>query len=157
MPMDDELRCLLDQMEKRFGERIEAEVRRLDSLRQADKLAVEVAHEGVKGRMEGFPQQYATKQDQDAIKEPAQRLEKDSISREVYDQAHNNLRTDVSRKLEQQVFESTLAEWVTWRRQVEQRLAAGSGLQHGVSRTIAWAFAGVAAVAAATSLILNYN
>lgn len=157
MAMDDELRCLLEQMEARFGDRIDAEMRRIEQLRESDQLAVRVAYEGVRDRMEGFPQQYATRSEQEGIKDTAQRLEKDSISRELYDAAHNQLRADVSRKLESQVFESTLAEWVTWRRQVEQRLAAGSGLQHGVSRTIAWAFAGVAAIAAATGLVLNYN
>ena len=74
-------------------------------------------------RLEGFPQQFATRSEQDAIKDTAQRLEKDSISREIYDANMANMRETLNQKLERQVFESTLQEWVTWRRQVEQRLA----------------------------------
>jgi DNA phosphorothioation-dependent restriction protein DptG len=148
--VNDELRCLIDTIK----ERLEAEIRRLDDLREADKLAVEVAHEGVRERMEGFPQQYATKSEQDAIKETAQRLEKDSIAREIYDNAMAGMQTNVSNKLDKQVFDSTLAEWVTWRRQVEQRLTAASGIQAGVGKTFAWAIAGLGAVATAVAIAL---
>jgi hypothetical protein len=155
--LDDELRCLIESIEKRFADRIDAEMRRIDQLSEAKDEAVKVAHEGVKERMEGFPQQYATKQEQDAIKETAQRLEKDSISREVYDQRMMQVEQRVSLKLEKQVFDSTLAEWVTWRRQVEQRLNASSGIQQGVTRTFTWAVAGLGALATAVALILNFN
>jgi hypothetical protein len=155
--LDEELRCLIESIEKRFVDRIDAEMRRLEQLRQADALAIEVAQKGVQERMSGFPQQYATKSEQDAIKETAQRLEKDSISREIYDQNHNRLRQDISIKLEKQVFESTLGEWVTWRRQVEQRLNASTGIQQGVTRTFTWAIAGLGALATAVALILNFN
>ena len=155
--MNEELRCLLDSIEKRFGDRLDAEMRRLFELRAADAEAIRVAHEGVRERMEGFPQQYATKQEQDALKEGAQRLEKDSISREVYDQRMMQVEQRVSLKLEKQVFDSTLNEWVTWRRQVEQRLNASSGIQKGVARTFTWAIAGISALAAAVALILNFN
>jgi hypothetical protein len=151
--MNDELRCLLDKIE----ERLLAEVKRLDDLREEAKLAVRVAQEGVQERMEGFPQQYATKSEQDAIKETAQRLEKDSISREIYEQSMAQLREGVNQKLEKQVFESTLGEWVTWRRQVEQRLNAQSGISQGVTRTFTWAIAALGALGTAVALILAFN
>jgi hypothetical protein len=155
--MNEEMRCLLIEHARRFDERLDAEMRRLEQLRAADAQAITVAHEGVRERMEGFPQQYATKSEQDAIKETAQRLEKDSVSREIYDQAMNRIRSDVSAKLEKQTFEATLGEWVTWRRQVEQRLSASSGVSQGISRTFAWGLAAVGAMGTAVGLILAFN
>lgn len=149
----DAIYRIVGQLEKR----LDAEIKRTDDLRAADLLARSVAYEGVRERMEGFPQQYATKTEQDAIKDTASRLEKDSISREIYDTNHNALRLDVSRKLDAQVFDATLAEWTTWRRQVEQRLAASQGVQTGISRTFYWAVAGVGAVAAAVAIIISFN
>jgi hypothetical protein len=145
-------RCL-DVLEQRLL----AEIKRLDDLRAADMLAIQVAQEGVAERMQGFPQQYATKSEQDAIKETAQRLEKSSIDREIYDHSMAQMRESVHGKLEKQVFESTLAEWVTWRRQVEQRLNAASGVSQGITRTFTWAIAGLGALATAVALILNFN
>jgi hypothetical protein len=151
--MSEELRCLIDTLK----ERMETEIRRLDDLRESDQRAVAVAHEGVRERMEGFPQQYATKSEQDAIKETAQRLEKSSIDREIYDQAMSQMRESVHSKLEKQVFESTLGEWQTWRRQVEQRLNAASGVSQGISRTFTWAATALGALGTATALILYFN
>lgn len=147
-------RVLLIDMVYRIVSRAE---KRMDDLRVADLRAIEVAHEVLRERMEGFPQLYATKAEQDGIKETAQRLEKDSVSREIYDTNHAALRQEVSRKLEQQVFDATLSEWVTWRRQVEQRLAAQSGVSAGVSRTFYWALAGLGGVATAVAIILSFN
>jgi len=151
--MEDETLRAIDALEKR----LEAEVRRLDDLREADMLAIKVAQEGVGERMQGFPQQYATKPEQDAIKAQAQRLEKDSISREIYDQAMGQIRESTNQKLEKQVFESTLAEWVTWRRQVEQRLAAAAGISSGIGKTFTWAIAAVTGLSVAVGLILHFN
>jgi predicted helicase len=151
--MDEEARCYIDKTE----ERLLAEVQRLDDLRAADQRAVEVAQEGVQERMQGFPQQYATKQEQDAIKETAQRLEASSIDRKVYDQAMSHMREAIHAKLEKQVFESWLAEHTTWRRQVEQRLNAASGISQGISRTFTWAIAALGAVGTAVALILVFN
>lgn len=76
---------------------IAAVERRADALRAADLEAVRVRHADLSARLEGFPQLFATKSELDSIKDTAQRLEKDSVSREVYDQNQQQLDERVSR------------------------------------------------------------
>lgn len=83
---------------------------RFDSLREADRTAVELAHSDLSRRLEGFPQQYATKVEAEAAAAAVARLEKDSLSREVYEQRHEALTNAVTKiehdKLNESVFDT---------------------------------------------------
>jgi hypothetical protein len=72
--LDDEVRCLIEAIEKRF-----------DALREADREAVRLRHAELSLRLEGFPQQFATKDEMRAASEALQRLEKDAVTREIYE------------------------------------------------------------------------
>lgn len=151
--MDEETRYLIEQLDKRFTELLNAEVRRLEELRAADQLAVQVAWRGVSDRMQGFPQQYATKAEQDAIKETAIRLERDSISREVYEQRHTQLTSDVAAALPKLVFDPIVAEWTIWRRQVNTRLDEQAGSKQGMASLIGVAIGAVGLVSAVVVIV----
>ena len=152
-PLNGELRALIHAVEQR----IEAEVRRLDDLRKADLLAREVAFEAVKTVMTGFPEEYARRGDLEAIRETAVRLDRESVKREPYDQAHQNLEQRVDTKLTAQIFETALIEWTTWRTNVNQRLNEQAGASQGIARTFTWAIAATGALGTVVGLILYFN
>jgi hypothetical protein len=54
-------------------------------------VAVELAHSDLSRRLEGFPQQYATKIEAEAAAAAVQRLEKDAVPREIYEQNHKGV------------------------------------------------------------------
>jgi len=85
----------IDDLRNSINKRIEDLRAELLRLREADNKdydrAIQVAYEGVRDRMEGFPQQYATKPDMDSVKEGLQKLERDAISREIYDSQYKAL------------------------------------------------------------------
>jgi hypothetical protein len=110
--MDEELRCLIEQIEKRF-----------DSLRQADREAVELAHADLKERLSGFPAEFAKKGDVDAAKETLQRLETDAISRELYGNDTKNFTTSIN-KLEQEKLPKGVFETFVENYRIEQATAA---------------------------------
>jgi len=149
----EKLRCLFETLDGR----ISSEVRRIDDLRASDLLAREVAFEAVKSVMTGFPEEYARRGDLEAIRETAVRLDRESVKREPYDQAHQTLEQRVDTKLERQVFETALTEWSTWRDGVNQRLNAQAGVSQGIARTFTWAVAAVGALGTVVGLILYFN
>lgn len=69
--------------------------KRFDSLRDTDREAVKLAHDDLSRRLEGFPQQYATKVEMEQAALALRRLENTTLSREVYDQRHQNLSEEV--------------------------------------------------------------
>jgi hypothetical protein len=77
---------------------------RLEQLRQADKEAVRVAHEDLSERLKGFPQQFATKDEMKAVADVVTKLDKDTVSRELYDQRHTALAEVIAAKLNESVF-----------------------------------------------------
>jgi hypothetical protein len=69
--------------------------KRFDSLRDTDREAVKLAHNELASRLEGFPQQYATKIEMEQAALALRRLENTSLPREVYDQRHAALAEEV--------------------------------------------------------------
>jgi transcription initiation factor TFIIIB Brf1 subunit/transcription initiation factor TFIIB len=133
--MDEELRCLIEAIEKRF-----------DSLREADREAVKVAHEDLARRLEGFPQQFATKQEATEASRALQRLEKDSLAREVYDSNHKALQEMVFKLERDKMPESVFVTFVenyraeqenaaTERRAVAAALASSTERRAGAAAT----------------------
>lgn len=81
---DEQIRFLIERLDRRIDDLRE----HLADLRASDQLAVKVAYEGVSERMQGFPQQYATKPEMEAARDALVKLEKDAVPREMYDQQH---------------------------------------------------------------------
>jgi len=69
--------------------------RRFDSLRDTDREAVKLAHDDLARRLEGFPQQYATKVEMEQAAQGLRRLENTALSREVYEQRHDAIAHEV--------------------------------------------------------------
>lgn len=119
MAKDSEYKDLIAAVYRIVG----AAERRFDALRDSDRQAVALAHSDLSRRLEGFPQQYATKIEAEAAAAAVQRLEKDSLPREIYDQNHKILAEAViemdKEKLDESVFDTFLDNY---RR--EQTLAA---------------------------------
>lgn len=69
--------------------------RRFDSLRDTDREAVKLAHNDLSRRLEGFPQQYATKVEMEQAALALRRLENSAVSREVYEQRHMVLSEEI--------------------------------------------------------------
>jgi len=77
--------------------RIVAQVeKRFDSLRATDREAVKLAHEDLSRRLEGFPQQYATKVEMEQAATTLRRLENTMISREVYEQQYQSMDEEIN-------------------------------------------------------------
>jgi hypothetical protein len=89
---------------------VQASERRFDALRDTDRDAVRLAHEELTRRLEGFPQQFATKVEMEEAARAVQRLEKESVSRELYEQRHDSLAASVAKaereKLDRGVFDT---------------------------------------------------
>lgn len=88
---------------------------RFDALRDADRTAVELAHSDLSRRLEGFPQQYATKIEAEAAAAAVQRLEKDALPREVYEQRQGALSEVVQKlsreKLDESVYDTFIENY----------------------------------------------
>jgi len=69
--------------------------KRFDSLRATDREAVRLAHDDLTRRLEGFPQQYATKVEMEQAALGLRRLESTSLAREVYEQRHEIMAEEV--------------------------------------------------------------
>jgi hypothetical protein len=121
--LEDELKCIFDAL----GKRIDDLRREFLLLREADRssydTAIEVAYQGVRDRMEGFPEQYATKPDMDGVKEALQRLEKDAISREIYDTQYAALDELVRRLDKDKMDEKEFNTFVTTQRAKDEEAA----------------------------------
>jgi hypothetical protein len=133
--VDAELRCLIEAIEKRF-----------DDLRAADLEAVKLRHSDLTLRMEGFPQEFARKAEMLEASRALQKLERDSISREIYDTNHKALAELVSKlsadKMDEAVFQTFVENYrleqeaaATERRAVASALAASSERRAGSSAT----------------------
>lgn len=76
---------------------------------------MELAHADLSRRLEGFPQQYATKVEAEAAASAVQRLEKDALPREIYEQRHRLLVDQVNKvdreKLAESVYISFLEDY----------------------------------------------
>jgi hypothetical protein len=88
---------------------------RFDSLRETDREAVKLAHNELSARLEGFPQQYATKVEMEQAALTLRRLENTTLSREIYEQRHEALSEDVALldrdKLSRSVFETFIENY----------------------------------------------
>lgn len=155
--MNDETRRVIHMLEKRIDERFDAEMRRLAELRSSDALAITVAYNSVERRLEGFPQQYATKSEQDVIKETAIRLDRSSLSREVYEERHEQLSSQIAAALPAVVFDTTLREWAGWRNDINKKLDEQQGQRRGVSALFVWGIAAAGVAVGVISLILAYH
>ena len=138
--MDDETRCYIEAIERRF-----------DALRQADQEAIKVRHSELTRRMEGFPQEFARKVEVAEAAKALQKLERDSVAREVYDTNHKAL-VDLVQKLERtKMDEAVFSTFVenyriqqdaasTERRAVAAALAASTERRAGAqeARTASW-------------------
>jgi hypothetical protein len=149
---------------------MEAQVQRLDDLRDADNEAVRLAHADMSKRLEGFPQQFATKDEMSSARDTVQRLEKDSVSSEVYNQYHRQLEDLVNRLDRDKMPESTFKSFVenyqrereeaaTERRSVAIALASSTAKESGQSATwkqIGAVIAGIATMLGILTLVINY-
>src|SRR5687767_12418320 len=108
---DEQLRYVLDLMDKRIDDLRS----HFSELRADDQRAVEVAYAGVSERMQGFPAQYATKPDMDAARDALTKLERDAVSRDIYEERHTALQaliSDLDRtKMSQQEFDTFVVNY----------------------------------------------
>jgi hypothetical protein len=109
--LDDEMQCAIDAINDRIDDLKE----HLRELRAADQEAIKVALVPVTEKMQGFPEEYATKPDMDAVKEALQKLERDAISREIYEEQSKNLSDLVNRldrdKMNEKDFQAFVAQY----------------------------------------------
>jgi hypothetical protein len=112
---------------------------RLDGLREADREAVRLAHDELLRRLEGFPGQFAMRTEAEEAARALQRLERDSLSREVYDQNHRTLADAVTKlendKLPESVF-NTFADnlRLDQERRAALRREVTDGLAHAIEQ-----------------------
>ena len=95
---------IVGQVEKRF-----------DDLRKTDREAVTLAHAELSKRLEGFPQQYATKVEMEQAALTLRRLENTTLSRDLYEQRHITLTEEVnllgSETLRRSVFDTFIENY----------------------------------------------
>jgi hypothetical protein len=149
---------------------MESEVRRLDDLRKSDHEAVRLAHSDMSKRLEGFPQQFATKDEMVNARETVQRLEKDQLSVEVYNTNHKQLEGVVNKldreKLAEAAFKTFVENYqrereeaANERRSVAIALASSTAKESGQSATwkqIGAVIAGIATMLGILTLVINY-
>jgi transcription initiation factor TFIIIB Brf1 subunit/transcription initiation factor TFIIB len=147
-----------------------SELKRLDDLREADNQAVRLAHEDLSKRLEGFPQQFATKDEMTNARETVQRLEKDQLSVEVYNTNHKQLEGVVNKldrdKLPEAAFKTFVENYqrereeaAVERRSVAVALASTSARESGQTATwkqIGGVIAGIATLLGILTLVINY-
>lgn len=151
--MEDDVRCLIEAIEKRFI-----------ALREADLEAVRLRHQELSTRMEGFPQEFARKAEMAEASKALQKLERDSIARELYETNHKAL-VDLVQKMERDKMDETvfttfvenyrisMDNAATERRAVAAALAASTERRAGASAT--WKqIAGVIATAVAVATVV---
>ncbi len=139
----------------------------VDSLIAADQRATALAHDNLAARLEGFPQQFATKGEMDAARDALQRLERDSISREVYESNHKRLTDMVTKldreKLSEAVFQTFVdnqrrrdEEAAIERRAVAAGLAARSSERTGYAASWRQIVTAVTVVTAVLTVVVLY-
>lgn len=97
--------------------------RRFDALRATDREAVTLAHSDLSHRLAGFPQHYATKVEAEAAAMAVQRLEKESLPREVYEQNHKVL-VDAVNDLDRDKLNESVFDTFVENHRIEQSQAA---------------------------------
>jgi hypothetical protein len=104
--LDDDVRYALEAIDRRFDD----QRAHFDALRDTDREAVRLAHADLSHRLEGFPQQFATKDEMKSAGEALQRLEKDAVTREIYEEQSSALAELVTKldkgKLDEPVFQA---------------------------------------------------
>jgi hypothetical protein len=116
---------------------MEAHNQRHAELRKADLDAVRLAHADLKERLEGFPQQFATKDEMKAVADIVVKLDKETVSRELYDQRHAALVEVVSSKLAETVFATFLENYrIEQARASEERTSVATALATATAREI---------------------
>jgi hypothetical protein len=93
------------------------------ALREADLAAVRLAHADLSARLEGFPQQFATKDEMQAALQGLQRLEKDAVTREIYEANVSALR-ELVQKLERDTLLKATFDTFIENYRIEQERAA---------------------------------
>jgi len=152
--MDEETKNYLDLLE-----------RSLAALRDADALAVELRHSDLSQRLEGFPQQFATKEEMKSAAEGVAKLEKDAVTREIYEQQSKALSELVQKldkeKLTEAVFQTFVENYqrtaendATERRAIAAALAASGERRAGAAGTWKLQAGIVAAAVTIVSLII---
>ena len=131
----DERVSLFDAIYRIVGQ-VEA---RFDALREADRQAVTLAHGELSKRLEGFPQQYATKVEMEQAALALRRLENTSLSREVYDQRHQVISEEVDvlerDKLGRAVFDTFVENYrLDQERATTDRMAVVETLGHATNQ-----------------------
>jgi hypothetical protein len=91
---------------------IQAVEKRMEDLRVSDREAVSLAHADLSQRLEGFPQQFATKDEIESIRGVVQRLEKEGVTREIYETNHKALNDLVNRLDREKMPEATFKAFV---------------------------------------------
>lgn len=152
------MRCLIEAVEKKF-----------DALREADREAVRLAHADLSNRLKGFPQQFATKDEMQAALQALQRLEKDAVTREIYETQSKALAAAVAKldkeslpEREFQVFVENYrieeANAAIERRAVASALATATarevGERTGVSMSAGLLIGGLAALGGIISIVV---
>jgi hypothetical protein len=118
---------------------IDIQIKRLDDLREADLSGVRLAHHDLSERLEGFPQQFATSEEVQGAKDTLQRLERDAISREVYD-ANTKAMNDLLQKMDKEkmpeaVFKTFVDNYRIDREEgAQERRAVAAALAHQTER-----------------------
>ncbi len=144
--LDDENLTIIRLLAQAADARIDAIERRFDDLRQTDRDAVRLAHQDLSERLKGFPQMFATRDEMVGANEALQRLEKNSVSREVYESRHEVMAELVNRldreKMPEAVFQAFVDDYrieqetaAVERRAVASALAAGTERQAGSQAT----------------------
>ena len=152
--MDEELKCLIDALNKRIDDVVDhlMELRNTDNKNYDE--AIKVAYEGVRDRMEGFPEQYATKPDMDGVKEALQRLEKDAISREIYDTNYKALGELVAKadkeKMDEKEFQQFVQRYDSDQEKARQQHETAAQERRAVAQGLAASTAEVATTLAAS-------
>jgi hypothetical protein len=117
--MEELGRETLDALRAMLNKRVDDLRRELLQLREADQEAIRVALAGYIERFQGFPQQYATKPDMDAVKSILQELKEGALTREIYDTNHKALQQLLHKLDTEKMSES---EFVAFRdQQIRQR------------------------------------
>ena len=116
------------------------------ALREADLEAVKLRHSDLTLRMEGFPQEFARKAEMLEASRALQKLERDSVSREIWDTNHKALAELVAKldkeKMSESVFDTFVENYrldaetaATERRAVAAALAATVERREGSTAT----------------------
>ena len=133
--MDEETKRYLELLEDKWAK-----------LRESDALAVELRHADLSQRLEGFPQQFATKEEMKSAAEGVAKLEKDAVTREIYEQQSKALSELVTKldkeKLTEAVFQTFVENYqrtaendATERRAIAAALAASGERRAGAAGT----------------------